>query len=170
MSTPRFSLYRLVILSLLGALLVVVKEPMAWLPNIELVSLLLILYARVYGFQAFYPLYLFVALEGLLYGLSDWFFNYLYVWAVLLTVACIFRHQTSPWVWAIISGFFGLCFGGLCSLWYLVVANPAYMFTYWIQGLWFDIVHCVGNFLLARLLVEPLYRLLMRLNRIEFHD
>ena len=118
MEKKKFSLYRMVILSFLGALLVVVKEPLNWLPNIELVSLFLIVYVRVYGAQAFYPLYIFFAVEGLLYGFSDWFFNYLYVWSVLVAVACLFRKQESPVVWALISGFFGLCFGGLCSLLY----------------------------------------------------
>lgn len=165
MQKQKFSLYRLVILGFLGALLVVVKEPLNWLPNIELVSLFLIVYVRVYGAQAFYPLYIFVAIEGLLYGFSDWFFNYLYVWAVLVAVACVFQKQRSPWVWALISAFFGLCFGGLCSLLYLVIANPAYMLAYWVQGLWFDIIHCIGNFVTALLLTEPLYRLLMRLSK-----
>lgn len=166
MHKQKLSLYRMVILGLLGALLVVVKEPLNWLPNIELVSLFLIVYVRVYGVQAFYPLYIFVAIEGLLYGFSDWFFNYLYVWAVLVAIACIFRKQDSPLVWALISGFFGLCFGGLCSLLYLLIANPAYMFSYWIQGLWFDILHCIGNFVSALLLTKPLCRLLMQLNEL----
>lgn len=45
----------LVLLALLGALLLVTKLALAWLPNIEPVSLLVLVYTAVLGWKALAP-------------------------------------------------------------------------------------------------------------------
>ncbi len=160
------SLLRLVLFGLLGALLLVAQVAFAWLPNIELVSVLLMVYTRLYGWRTLYPLYVFVALEGLIYGFGIWFFNYLYVWLPLVAVAYLLRRNNSPVLWALVNGTFGLLFGALCSLLYLFMGGVPAMASYWVSGLWFDILHCVGNVVTALVLSTPLYLVLNRLNRI----
>ena len=62
--------------------------------------------------------------------------------------------------------FFGLGFGALCALPYLVTGGPAAALSYWLAGLGFDLVHCIGEiFLVCLLLFRPLHRLLERLLR-----
>ncbi len=165
MRVHRLDLYRLVLMGLLGALLFVSQVALAWLPNIEIVSVLLITYVRVYGMKSLYPLYVFVVLEGLLYGFGQWFLNYLYVWLPLLLIAWVFRRMRSPFGWALINATFGLFFGALCSVLYLVIGGPSTMIAYWISGITFDLLHCGGNFITALVLAEPLYQLLSRLDR-----
>ncbi len=164
MKVQRLSIYRLVLLSLLGALLFVSQVALSWLPNIEIVSILLITYTRVYGLKVLYPLYIFVMMEGLFYGFGQWFLNYLYVWLPLVLVAWAFRRMSSPLGWAIISAIFGLMFGALCSILYLFMGGPSMMVAYWVGGVWFDLLHCGGNLLAALILTAPLYKLLNRLN------
>ena len=67
-------------------------------------------------------------------------------------------------IWAIVSGSFGLIFGSLFALFYLFV-DPKYALAYWISGLPWDVVHCIGNFVLMLILGKPLYKLLKMLNQ-----
>ena len=156
---PPMSVRELVELSLMGALMVGTQVAMAALPNVNLVSVLIILTVIAYGAKAFYPVYVFVLLEGLIYGFGLWFFNYLYVWAVLIGIALLLRKNTNYLVWAVVAGLFGLSFGALCTIPYFFIGGPAMALSYWVSGIPFDITHCVSNFVLTLLLLKPLNEL-----------
>ena len=149
----------LVELSLTGALMVGTQVAMAALPNINLVSVLIILTVIVYGVKAFYSVYVFVLLEGLIYGFGLWFINYLYIWSILTVIALIFRKNENRLIWAVIAGLFGLSFGILCAIPYIFIGGPAFAVSYWLSGIPFDITHCVSNFVLTLLLLAPLQKL-----------
>ena len=144
-----------VLYALLGALLIVVQVALAVLPNIELVSLLIIVYTLSLGWRALYPVYVFVAAEILIYGLGLWTVNYLYVWAVLVAAALLLKSCRSPYVWALISGIYGLFFGALCSIPYFFIGGLNTAFSYWLTGIPFDLLHCGGNAVAALLLFKP---------------
>ena len=108
--------------------------------------------------------YAFVFLEGITYGFGLWWINYLYVWTVLCFITLVFRKQTSFVCWSIISGFFGLAFGALCSLPYFFISGPSGAFAYWIAGIPSDITHCIGNVFLCLILFKPLHYILMKIN------
>lgn len=160
-------LHQLITLTFLGALLVVMQVALSFLPNIELVSVLLIVYTRVYGWKVFYPLYIFVALEGLLYGFSTWFMHYLYVWAVLVLVVLALRRNRNRWLWVLVNTAFGLSFGGLCALTYFFLGGATAVAAYWVAGIPFDLLHMGGNFLTTLLLCEPLTNLLTKLKQMK---
>ena len=149
-------LLELVVLSLLGTLMFAAKMCLAGLPNIEPVSLLVIVYTLVYGKKALYPIYIYVAMELMFWGLGLWNLMYLYVWLVLFFLTLLFRHMESPWGWAILSGAFGLSFGLLCTPVYWITGGWAFGLSWWISGIPWDVVHCVGNFVIALVLVRPL--------------
>ena len=149
-------------MGLLTALLFAGQVVMSFLPNLEIVSLLIILYTIFFGKKVFWMIYGFVLLEGFLYGFGMWWFQYLYLWSILAVVALFFRSNTSPLFWSILSGFFGLSFGALCTLPYLIAGSPAAAFSYWVSGLWFDLIHCIGNVVLCLVLFKPLYALLQK--------
>lgn len=151
--------YTLALMGLCTAILFLGQVFFAILPNIEVVSLLIIIYSLFFGKKVFWILYAFVFLEGFLYGFGIWWFNYLYVWSILACVVLWQKENTSALFWAIISGFFGLSFGGLCALPYIVLSGWRAAFAYWISGLTFDLLHCAGNFVLCFFLFRPLYRL-----------
>ena len=152
--------------SLLAALLLALQVGLAWLPNIELVTLLLILFAVWFGSHGWIILYVFVLLEGLIYGFGLWWLSYLYVWAVLMAAALFMRRfRPGPLSWALLGGIFGLLFGGLCSLSYLAAGGPSAAFAWWISGIPSDIIHGISNFILILVLFTPLSRLFSFLKR-----
>ncbi len=153
---------------ILGALTFAAKYVMSFLPNIEPVSLMVMVFAAVFGLKALFPIYLYVGLEILFYGLGLWNINYLYVWAVLAVAAWLLRSMEQPLGWALLSGCFGLGFGALCGLADLPIGGWEYALTKWISGIPFDLAHCAGNFVIALLLFVPTRNLLRRLwNRMQ---
>ena len=148
----------------LGGLTFAAKLVMSPLPNIEPVSLLVMLFAVVFGKKALFPIYVYVLLELALFGFGLWTAAYLYVWALLALAAWLLRSMTAPLGWAILSGAFGLLFGGLCVPVCLLTGGPALAWSWWLAGIPFDLAHCAGNFALALVLFTPLRRLLARLS------
>lgn len=158
------SLRELIELSLMAALMFGTQVAMAALPNINIVSVLIILTVIVYGAKSFYSVAVFVLLEGLIYGFGLWFINYLYIWAILVVVALILRRNENSLIWAVIAGLFGLSFGLLCAIPYIFIGGPAMALSYWVSGIPFDITHCISNFILTLLLINPLKKLLLKLH------
>ncbi len=167
----KIALREVLLLGLLGAILIVVQVGLAIIPNIELVSFLIIVYTLVLGRKVFFPIYIFVAVEGLIYGFGTWWINYLYVWAVLALVVLLLRKNEHPMFWAIVSGMFGLLFGALCSVIYLFIggvdgygaAGINTAAAYWISSIPYDLLHCAGNAVIAALLFKPMYKIMKRL-------
>ena len=159
------ALYEIALFGMLGALTFGAKVVLMALPTIEPVSLLVMLYAVVFGRKAIYPIYVYVLLEFLLHGINLWSINYLYIWLILAGAAWLLRKMTHPLGWAILSGVFGLLFGLLCAPVYLVIGGPMYAFSWWMSGIPFDLIHCGANFVLTLVLFVPLRKVLERLYR-----
>ena len=156
----KLTTFDVVLFGVLGALTFAAKFVMSGLPNIEPVSLMVMLFAVVFGKKWVYPTYLYVAMEILFYGISLWTINYLYVWAVLAVVSLLLKDMRSPFGWALVSGIFGLLFGVLCGIVDVFIGGVSYAVTKWISGIPFDIAHCIGNFFIALVMFVPLRRLL----------
>ena len=160
---PGLSLREVVLFGVLGALTFALQVVMGPLPNIEPVSLLVLLYGAVFGWKCLYPVYVFVVMEILFYGLGLWNVNYLYIWAVAGAAGVVLRKMDSPLGWAMVSGVYGLAFGALCGIADLCIGGWGYAAAKWVSGIPFDILHCVGNFAMALILFKPLRRVLDRL-------
>lgn len=151
-------------LGLMAAVITAAKELMAFLPNIEPVTLLLMCTALVYGAKALYTCFVFVLLEGLLYGFGWWFFFYLYVWPLLILAVLLLRRLEPSYVlWTAAAALYGLLFGPLSALQSLIVGGWKMAFSYWIAGIPYDVAHCVGNAVLCGFLLKPLTGLLQKL-------
>ena len=165
MDKNRITLAELALFGILGALTFGLKVVMAALPNIEPVSLMVMLFAVTFGRKALYPIYIYVLLEFLLYGLSLWSINYLYIWAVLAGLAWLLRKETHPLAWALLSGSYGLLFGALCAPVDVFIGGIGYAVGRWVSGIPFDLLHGAGNFIIALALFVPLRRLMDRLHQ-----
>ena len=157
------SLREIALFGMLGSLTFGAKVAMSGLPNIEPVSLLVMLFAVVFGLKALYPIYLYVLLEILFYGIQLWNINYLYVWAILALAAWLLQGMKQPLGWALLSAIFGLLFGLLCAPAYLFIGGVGYALSWWASGLLYDVLHCAGNFVMALILFAPLRKLLTEL-------
>lgn len=149
--------------SVLGALTFAAKYVMAFLPNIEPVSLMVMLFGVTFGRKALYPIGLYVLMEVLFYGLGTWNVMYLYVWPLLGIGAYTLRKMEQPLGWAICSGTFGLLFGALCLPVDMAIGGIGYAAAKWISGIPFDITHCLGNFAIALVLFKPMRKLMQKL-------
>ena len=161
----RLSTKELALFGMLGSITFVAKTVMMGLPNIEPVSLMVMLFAVSFGRKAVYPIYTYVFLEFALHGIHLWSVNYLYIWLILAAAAWCLREMSSPLEWAMLSGIFGLLFGALCAPVYLFAGGPALVLSWWISGIPYDLLHCAGNFAIALALFVPLRRLLERMTR-----
>ena len=164
----KLTTFEIVLFGVLGALTFAAKFVMSSLPNIEPVSLMIMLFAVTFGWKALYPTFLYVAMEILFYGINLWNVYYLYIWAVLLICALLMRKMEEPLGWAILSGTFGLLFGALCGITDMFIGGFSYAAAKWVSGIWFDLMHCAGNFVIALLLFAPLREVLKKLyNRVK---
>ncbi len=148
------------ILTLLGSLMFVTQVALAVLPNIELVSVLIIVTATVFGWKSFISVYIFVLLELFFHGIGLWNIMYIYVWAVLVVLVMLTRRFATPLINAIIAAFFGLFFGMLCSVPYFVIGGIAGGVGWIIKGIPYDIIHCIANFILVYFAFTPLLNVL----------
>lgn len=152
----------LVAAAFLAALLTASKFALDGLPNIELVSLLVMLYTLEYPKLAAPAVYTYVFIYGLLNGFGIWWFPQLYIWAVLMLLTHLARANESLLVWALLNGIFGLCYGALYAVSYAILNGVAAGAAWWITGIPFDLLHGAGNFLTALLLFRPLRYCLKR--------
>lgn len=158
----KITLKELIALTMLGSLLVLGKWVMQGLPNIEPVSLLLMVYTYKFGLKALIPTYIFVGLELLLYGFNIWNAMYLYVWAILVLVCLPLRRIRRGWLFAVVGGLFGLSFGVLCSIPYFFAMGWEFALSWIVSGITFDLVHGGANFAIILVLYMPLTKALDR--------
>ena len=162
-SNVKMTIREILFFGLFGAILIVVQVALAILPNIELVSFFIIIYTLILGRKVFFPIFVFVAVEGLIYGFGLWWFSYLYIWFILAIVTLLFRKNEHPVIWAIISGVFGLLFGALTAIPYLFIGGIGAAVSYWVSGIVFDLLHCGGNVIVMLLLFRPVSRIVQRI-------
>ena len=146
------------LLALMGALMFVMQVAMAPVRNVHMTDVLIILTAVFFGWRVMYSVFVFVALEGLMWGFGLWVLSYMYLWPILAAAAVLMRKNDSSIVWAIVAALHGLFFGLGCSIPYLFIGGWNMAFTYFITGIPFDIRHCIGNFVLTFVLYRPLKR------------
>ena len=140
------------------------KMALAFLPNIELTSFWLVMFTLLMGWKAFIIVPLFVAIEASLYGPHVWVIMYLYIWPLLMLLTLFFRKNDHALFWALLSGFFGLAFGALCTpaqVIFLVKAKTLEAglkagFAWWVAGIPYDVTHAIGNFSLMLVLYRPI--------------
>lgn len=161
----KLSVREMVLFSFLGVFMFASKMAMAQLPNIEPVSLMVMLLAVCYSWRGLYAVYVYVFLEWAMWGLGMWSICYVYVWLVLFCLARLLRRMESSLGWAVLSGCFGLLFGALCALVYWVSGGWAAAVTWWVSGIPMDLFHGAGNFALALTLFRLLRRWLTKLNQ-----
>lgn len=159
----KLNVKNIALLGVMIAILEVAKNVLAFLPNVELVSLLIILYALYLGKRVFLVVPAFVLIEGCIYGFGLWWIMYLYTWPLLAVLAMLFKKQDSVWFWSILSGMFGLFYGALSVIPYLFLGGFQTAFSWWIAGIPFDIIHCVSNFVLCLILFKPLRNVMRRM-------
>lgn len=160
----KLNIQSIVLIGVMVATLEAAKWALSFIMNVEIVTLLIILYTLFFGRKIFFAIYTFVLLEGFFHGFGIWWFMYLYVWTILALLTLLFRKQRSVLFWSILSGFYGLIFGALCSVPYFFTGGAATAFGWWVAGIPADILHGVSNFILCLVLFAPLRNVLQKIS------
>ena len=162
-------MFELLVTSILGALMFAAKVAMAARPNIEPVTLLLILATLAFGAKSFITCGIYVLLEGLVYGFSTWWIPYLYAWPLLVLLTLLFRKRRNRFFWAFFAALFGFLFGFLFLpvnyFVYDMASHPELLTAYILNDIPFDLIHAGGNFVLVLIALPPLHRALSTLLR-----
>lgn len=168
----KISVKELILFGALGGFVAVSQVALSFLPNIETVSLFIILFSLIYRKKALYIVYTFVAIMGIVYGFGLWWFGYAILWPLLSIITFTFRRciEGKYFTLAIYSGIFGLLLGFFYAIPHAIFGGVNAGIVYWVAGLQFDIIHGIGNYFLMIILGEKIFNLLKKLNNIYLLD
>lgn len=149
-----------------SALLLISQVALSSIPNTELVSFLTIMFTLMWGAQTLVVVEVFALLEIAIYGVGLWNIMYLYIWPILVLLTLLMRKNMTRWKAVLLSGLFGLAFGGLCTIVYLVF-SPQTALAWWTAGIPFDLWHGFCNAVIMWVLYNPVLAVLKRIKNVE---
>ena len=156
---------RLVLVAFLSALLVVAKEALSVIPNVEVVTLLLLVYTKLLGYKkTLYITFIFTTIQAIIYPPHLWVITYYLVWpALVVGASLLFKLNPNVYVISVYAAIFGLLFGAFDSFILSFVYGFHTFLPIWIRGLPWDLVHGFSNYLTVLILYEPLRKNLKKL-------
>ena len=165
------TVYEIVVMGMLGAVMVVSDLIMNIIPNVHLVGVLIVVLTVLYRWKALFPLYVYVMLIGLFEGIGKWWIPYLYVWTILWGMVMLLPRRMPKWLapvaYALVCGLHGFAFG-----FFWIPSQMVFMsFTLEQALIWWkfgfltaDIPHGIGN-LVGSTLVLPLVNLIRKMDK-----
>ncbi|MDR3597189.1 hypothetical protein [Clostridium sp.] len=156
----------IILFGVLGGLLSASQIALSFIPNIEIITFLIILFSMIYRKKALYIVWVFVMIMGFVYGFGLWWLGYLILWPLLSIFTCsIMEFINGKYLTlAIYSGIFGFLFGFFYAIPYAIFGGLNAGIVYWIAGIQFDMIHGIGNYFIMLLLGEKVFDLLNKLN------
>lgn len=152
----------IVLIGLFSGIVTVGKLALSFIPNVEIVTLLFIIYTLSLGLKRSILISIvFVTTEIFLYGFSTWILGYYILWPMLIMITSIIsRKLNSEYVYAAIAGIFGITFGVYFSIIESIFYGWAYGLAYWVRGIPWDIIHGGANYIVTLTLLKPLTNIL----------
>lgn len=170
-SLARKTALYLVRVAVMAAMLTAGKLALSFIPNVEIVTLLICVYGSALGVAYALPAALiFCAVEIALYGAGSWILLYFIYWP-LLAVAAGALLKGRRVALAIVLGVIGSVLFGVLSaccdtLFCAVSLAPSRLADYWIayyiRGVYFDVIHIISNAVIMSVLYAPLVAVLKR--------
>ncbi len=167
----KLSVRELVVFAVLGSIMFLTTFALQALPNIHLLAMFIAAFTLTYRARALIPLYVFILLDGVFYGFALWWLPYLYIWlplwgAMMLAGRLRLPRKVQVPLYMVLCGLHGLSFGTLYAPAQALMFGLSFqgMITWIIAGLPMDLMHGIGDFASA-VLVLPLHELLKRLEK-----
>lgn len=153
------------LIGILSATITAGKLVLSFIPNVEVVTLLFILYSVGFGVKrSLFVSMIFTTTEILIYGFSTWLLGYYLIWPLLIIgTGLMSKRFESEYVYASIGAIFGYGFGILFALVESIFYGMAYGWVYWLRGIPFDLVHGTSNFIIILVLYKPMIKILTKL-------
>lgn len=152
-------------LALCSAILIVSKEILAFLPNVELVTFFCLMYGLFFSKRENLLITIsFCFVQMILYGFGLWTLVYFVIWPGFTIFVCLIKkHITNYMRASMVSSIFGFSFGFLCSIPYFFFSIQT-GWAYFLNGIFFDIIHGMGNLILCLILFDPVYKIFSQLS------
>ena len=164
----------IVLTALAAALLSAGKQALASIPNVEVVTLLIMLYAACFKPQiAFIATGVFIVIECFIWGIHTWVLAYIIHWNFVafatFLLARVFKVK-NRFIYLAFTIIVTACFGVLTTLIDAIIGagrstrtfSHIFVVTY-VRGIYFYIVHVVGNAAFNIVLFAPMRALLDKL-------
>lgn len=162
--------------ALIAALLTVGKMAFAAIPNVEVVTVLIIVYGATLGLPyALTATLIFCTVEMAIWPPHTWVLLYYIYWPALAIVSSLTLRKSNivrTTVFAVIIAVFGSFLFGLLSacvdtLFCVGNLTPTGLREYWVwyylRGVYFDVIHMISNGIIVGVLFAPLTLLVRRL-------
>lgn len=155
------------LMALMVAVIEVSKIALANIPNVELTSFWIIMFALYFGNRIYFIIPVFILIEGAIYGFGTWWVMYLYAWPLLAIVTRRMRNMKHAFDFALLSGIFGLLFGMLCAIPYVFILGPMGAVSWWVAGIPFDLIHGIANFTIMFILYKPMKKIMLKASNLS---
>ena len=156
----------------MAAMLTAFKFALSFIPNVEVVTLLILVYGSAMGIAYALPATLiFCAIEVAIYGAGSWVLLYFIYWPLLAILSSLLLRGRRLWL-AIMLGVIGSVLFGVLSaccdtLFCVTNLAPAHIGRYWVayylRGLYFDLSHVISSAVTVSVLYLPLVGVLKRI-------
>lgn len=156
----------------MSAMLTAFKFALSFVPNVEIVTVLILVYGSAAGIAYALPAALmFCAVETAIYGFGSWVLLYFVYWPLLAVASGLLLRGGRLWA-AIAIGVAGSVLFGVLSaccdtLFCVTNLAPAYIGRYWVayylKGLYFDLAHVASSAVTAAVLYMPLVTVMKRI-------
>lgn len=149
------------------------KLALSFLPNVEVVTLLVALYGYVFGWIGVCAAAVFVCIEPLIYGINTWVITYFIYWPLVAFVFMMLRRRGVKnrfilTAWAVLlTVFFGIL-SSIIDTVILIGVNENYLtnlFIYYLRGIVFYVIQIVSNAVIFPLLFPLLADKLKKIKR-----
>ncbi len=163
---PMNKTFRIAIISLFSAILVVLQIALAPIPNVETVTILFLIYGLVLPLSDnLLIVFVFSTLQALVWGFGEWTIGYYWIWGLWTILIAVLKpyFKDNLFSWAATTCVFGLSFGALFAINYGIFYGINFTFAYWIRGIGFHIVHGISNYLITLILFNPLLKTFKKL-------
>lgn len=170
-SATRGVIFRIALTGICAALIEAVKLALAFIPNVEGVTLLTALFGYCFGWTGVLSAVIFVSIEPLIYGYNTWVLSYYLYWPFVAFVFMLLgkRKVRNRVALTAVAVLLTVWFGVLTSL-VDVGLFTGFLTDFWrrfriyyLRGTWFYVVQIACNAAVFPLLFRPLSTLLGRL-------
>ena len=153
---------KIALIGIMAAILECGKLALAFIPNVEVVSLFIALFSYIFGFSGFISAIVFVCIEPLIWGFGTWFASYLIYWPSLSLIFFFLGRLKikNRFIVAGIAALMTFFFGVLTSLVDIGLLSGFFdnfwqrFAVYYARGVVFYVVHIVSNSVIFLLLFD----------------
>lgn len=149
------------------------KLALYFLPNVEVVTLLIAVFSFVFGWMGIVAAFIFVIAEVVIWGVGSWVLLYFIYWPLVGLVFALFGRAriSNRWILTLVAVLLTFLFGILSSLIDIAVFSGSfdrffYRFAiYYGRGVWFYVTQIACNAVLFPTMMPLLVRTARRLKK-----